>query len=141
MEKVFETYIAAKMRKHIGNDIKLKTQDTTYSLFDSPNRAFALRPDLVLGFSGKTVVMDTKWKLLSDKTRNLGISQSDMYQMYAYSKKYDAERIVLLYPLSGAINKTDIRYMSNDNVNVMVSFVDLRNINDSISKLILECTI
>lgn len=138
MEKVFESFIAAKLRKHIGNSINLRTQDTRYSLFDSPTRAFALRPDLVLEFSGNTVVMDTKWKLLSDNVRNKGISQSDMYQMYTYSKKYDAKRIVLLYPHSDAVSKTDIRYISDDNVNVQVSFIDLRNVDDSISKLLLE---
>lgn len=138
MEKVFESFIAAKFRKHIRNDVNLRTQDTKYSLFDSPTRAFALRPDLVLEFGGNTVVMDTKWKLLSDNVRNSGISQSDMYQMYAYSKKYDAEGIVLLYPHSDAVSKTDIRYVSNDNVNVRISFVDLRNADDSISELLSE---
>ncbi|MBP8660685.1 MAG: hypothetical protein KBI09_07175 [Mesotoga sp.] len=36
----------------------------TYSLFDTPRRAFALRPDIVLEFGKHKVVMDTKWKLL-----------------------------------------------------------------------------
>ncbi len=138
MEKVFESFIAAKFRKYIGSGINLRTQDTRYSLFDSPTRAFALRPDLVLEFGGHTVVLDTKWKLLSDNARNSGISQSDMYQMYAYSKKYDADGIVLLYPHSDAVSKTDIRYASDDNVSVRVLFVDLRNADDSISKLLAE---
>ena len=138
MEKVFESFIASKFRKHIGNGVNLRTQDTKYSLFDSPTHAFALRPDLVLEFGGNTVIMDTKWKLLSDNVRNSGISQSDMYQMYAYSKKYNAEGIVLLYPHSDAVSKTDIRYVSDDNVNVRVSFVDLKNVDDSISKLLSE---
>lgn len=138
MEKVFESYVAAKLRKHIGNDINLWTQDTRYSLFDSPTRAFALRPDIVLEFGGNTVVMDTKWKLLSDNARNNGITQSDMYQMYAYSKKYKAEKIILLYPNSDTLSKTDIRYVSEDNVNVKVSFVDLKNIDCSILKLLSE---
>lgn len=138
MEKVFESFVAAKFRKHIGNGVNLRTQDTRYSLFDSPTRAFALRPDIVLEFNGNTVVMDTKWKLLSDNGRNSGISQSDMYQMYAYSKKYDAERIVLLYPHSDAVSKTGIRYVSDDNVDVRVLFVDLRNVDESISKLLSE---
>lgn len=138
MEKVFESFVAAKFRKHIGNGVNLRTQDTRYSLFDSPTRAFALRPDIVLEFGGNTVVMDTKWKLLSDNARNSGISQSDMYQMYAYSKKYDAERIVLIYPHSDAVSKTGIMYVSDDNVNVRVSFIDLRNVDDSISKLLSE---
>lgn len=138
MEKVFESYIAAKFRIHIGSSINLRTQDTRYSLFDSPTRAFALRPDLVLEFGGHTVILDTKWKLLSDNSRNSGISQSDMYQMYAYSKKYDADEIFLLYPHSDAVSKTNIRYASDDNVNVRVSFVDLRNVDSSITKLLAE---
>ena len=36
----------------------------------------------------KTIVMDTKWKRLTDDPyANYGIAQSDMYQMYAYAKK------------------------------------------------------
>jgi 5-methylcytosine-specific restriction enzyme subunit McrC len=138
MEKVFESFVAAKFRKHIGKGINLRTQDTRYSLFDSPNRAFALRPDIVLEFDGHTVVLDTKWKLLSDNARNSGISQSDMYQMYAYSKKYEADCIILVYPHTDAVSKNDIRYASDDNVKVDVSFVDLKNVDDSISKLLSE---
>lgn len=135
MEKVFENFVAAKFRKHLSGGISLRTQDTRYSLFDSPNRAFALRPDIVLEFNGHTIVLDTKWKLLADNARNNGISQSDMYQMYAYSKKYNADCIVLLYPHSDSVSRTDIRFASDDNVKVEVSFIDLRNVDESISKL------
>ena len=31
-------------------------------------------------------VLDAKWKLLSAAQQNYGISQADMYQMYAYHK-------------------------------------------------------
>lgn len=136
MEKIFECFVASKFRKHIGSNINFSTQDTRYSLFDSPTRAFALRPDIVLEFDGHTVVLDTKWKLLSDNPRTHGISQSDMYQMYAYSKKYEADSIVLLYPYTDEVGKTKISYASDDNVNVDVSFVDLKNADDSISELL-----
>jgi 5-methylcytosine-specific restriction enzyme subunit McrC len=136
MEKVFESFVAAKFRRHLGDGVSLRTQDSRYSLFDSPTRAFALRPDIVLEFSGHTVVLDTKWKLLSDNTRNSGISQSDMYQMYAYSKKYDADGIVLLYPHSDNVSRSEFRYASDDNVNVDISFIDLRNADNSIANLI-----
>lgn len=136
MEKVFENFVAAKFRKHLGSGIILRTQDNRYSLFDSPTRAFALRPDLVLESGERTVILDTKWKLLSDNARNNGISQSDMYQMYAYSKKYNADGIVLLYPQSESVSKGGIRYASEDNVKVDVSFIDLRNVDSSITNLI-----
>lgn len=136
MEEIFESFVAAKFRKHLGGGISLRTQDAKYSLFDSPTRAFALRPDLVLESGERTVILDTKWKLLSDNARNNGISQSDMYQMYAYSKKYNADGIVLLYPKSNSVSKDEIRYVSDDNVKVEVSFIDLRNVDSSIANLI-----
>ncbi len=45
---------------------------------------------------------------------------------------------VLLYPQSDAVRKTGIKYVSDDNVNVRVSFVDLKNVDDSISNLLTE---
>ncbi|KUK65649.1 MAG: Uncharacterized protein XD84_0463 [Desulfotomaculum sp. 46_80] len=136
MEKIFESFVASKFRRHIGDGANLRTQDTRYSLFDSPTRAFALRPDIVLEFGGRTIVMDTKWKLLSDNSRNFGISQSDMYQMYAYSKKYDADGIILLYPHSDSVSRSEFRYASDDNVKVDVVFIDLRNADKCIANLI-----
>jgi 5-methylcytosine-specific restriction enzyme subunit McrC len=136
MEKIFESFVAAKFRKHLGSGVTLRTQDNKYSLFDSPTRAFALRPDLVLESEDRRVVLDTKWKLLSSNLRYNGISQSDMYQMYAYSKKYDADGIVLLYPQSDSVSKGEIRYASDDKVKVDVSFIDLRNVDSSIVNLL-----
>ena len=101
MEKVFESYVATKMRRLASYNVELRTQDSKYSLFDRPTKAFSIRPDIVKVDGGVTVVLDTKWKLLSENVLNYGISQSDMYQMYAYGKKYDAEKIVLLLPATG----------------------------------------
>jgi len=33
-------------------------------------------------------ILDTKWKILDENDKNKGVSQADMYQMFAYSKKY-----------------------------------------------------
>ena len=97
-----------------------------------------LRPDIVIENEGKTIVIDTKWKLLSENVRNNGILQSDMYQMYAYCKKYNAEKIVLLYPNSDLVSKKFISYESHDNVNVLISCIDLRNVEESIIKILSE---
>jgi len=49
--------------------------------------------------------------------------------MYAYSKKYEAERVILIYPLPDKLREIDIKsYYANernDTVQVDVSFVDL----------------
>lgn len=49
MEKVFESYVAALLRKHLnGKPYFLSVQDTTHYLFDGPKKTFQLRPDLVI---------------------------------------------------------------------------------------------
>ena len=57
--------------------------------------AFRLRPDIVV--DGE-VVIDTKWKTLDAEKPNLGVDESDVYQMLAYERAYRVRRLVLLYP-------------------------------------------
>ena len=81
--------------------------------------------------------LDTKWKRLVDKPRiNYGISQADMYQMYAYAKKYRTSEIWLLYPVNPEMrDHTDIAFRSDDGVDVRIFFVDIANIEDSLRDL------
>ena len=81
--------------------------------------------------------MDTKWKRLFDNPRaNYGISQADMYQMYAYSKKYGTSEIWLLYPLNDEMRGRDnISFDSGDGTTVNVFFVDVANIEESLEQL------
>jgi len=138
MEKIFENYVAAKLRRFIPHDAELRTQDSRYSLFDSP-KAFRLRPDLVMGCGGEVVVMDTKWKLLSENAWNHGISQTDMIQMYAYGKKYNAGKVVLIYPQPENLHGGELSFSSDDGVNVKVAFVDLMQPDTSVQALVGGC--
>ena len=136
MEKVFESFIATKLRRYTSPDIELRTQDAQYSLFDRPIKAFSLRPDIVLTYRGAIIVMDTKWKILNENVRNFGISQADMYQMYAYSKKYGASKITMIYPKQSNLRETDISFFSDDGVDVEVYFFDLLQPDKSIAALV-----
>ena len=136
MEKVFESYVSTRMRRLAPHNVEIRTQDNKFNLFDHPNQAFSIRPDIVKVDGGMTVVMDTKWKLLSENVRYYGISQSDMYQMYAYGKKYNAEKIVLLYPQPANLQGTDISFHADDGVRVEVAFIDLLQPDASIKALI-----
>ena len=54
------------------------------------------------------VVLDTKWKLIDGSGKDkYGISQADMYQMFAYGHKYLAGKgnIVLIYPQHDDFNE------------------------------------
>lgn len=137
MEKLFESYVA-KYAKKVFDDCEVSAQDKGYYLFNSPSNQFSLRPDLVITKpDGTIVIMDTKWKnLFDDSRKNYGISQSDMYQMYAYSKKYKTSEIWLLYPLNNEMrNHQPISFMSNDCVNVHVFLVDVSDIENSLKVL------
>ena len=138
MEKVFESYVAQQLKNVLLDlDWELSTQDRGFYLFDSP-RQFALRPDIVITKADETrVILDTKWKSLVDRPgMNYGISQADMYQMYAYSKKYDTSEIWLLYPQNQEMkDHSDISFKSNDGVNVRLFFVDVADIESSLGDL------
>ena len=95
-----------------------------------------MKPDIVVQRKrdGAIFVLDTKWKILSDIKANYGISQADMYQMYAYQKKYEAEDITLLYPRTERVlSDADISFRSVDGVEVRVCFIDLFDVHNSIS--------
>lgn len=139
METLFESYIACLIKKEINPDVYIvSAQDKSHHLFEKPE-IFSLRPDIVITRkSDNTVfVMDTKWKLLNDVPPTFGISQSDMYQMYAYQKKYDAQNITLIYPSTDAVpDNQKISFDSGDGVTVNVKFVDLFDAKNSIKKIL-----
>lgn len=138
MESVYESYVAQQMKKVLGPaGWEVSSQDKGYYLFMEPRRQFALRPDIVCKRGDRTVIMDTKWKnLINSERANYGISQSDMYQMYAYSKKYETSEIWLLYPLNDEMrDHSDIKFESGDGTTVRLYFVDLTRMPETLEEL------
>lgn len=137
MESVYESYVAKQMKKVFCPDgWDVHTQDRGRYLFTEPKKQFALRPDIVIRKGDKTVIFDTKWKCLYKNEKNYGISQEDMYQMYAYSKKYETSEVWLLYPINEDMrDHPPIEFYSGDNTYVRLFFVDVTNIEDSLKEL------
>lgn len=141
MEQIFESYVAACIKKRLDKvNFSIKTQDKQYHLFDQPSKRFSIRPDIVVtGKSNDSItIMDTKWKVLSASWYNYGISQTDMYQMYAYHKKYKAKQVILLYPMTESVKTIPdgIIYQSEEGITIRVMFVDLMNMNDSVNRIL-----
>ncbi len=140
MERVYESYVAQHIKKIFTSDgWEVSTQDKGCYLFTEPKR-FALIPDIVLEKDKRTVIMDTKWKsLVDDESKNYGISQNDMYQMYAYSKKYKAKEVWLLYPMNEAMrNHSSISFESDEKDEktlVSLHFVEVDEIEKSLGEL------
>lgn len=137
MEKLFESYVATKLKKKLDySEYSISIQNTGKYLYDEPKKKFALRPDIVITRKSDNAifVMDTKWKkLYNNPNNNYGISQADMYQMFAYQKKYDCKNVTLIYPLVDEMIDTSDIVFKTDGESVYVRFVDLMNIDDSLS--------
>ncbi|MDK4200296.1 McrC family protein [Pseudomonas sp. HR1] len=105
MEKLFERYVETRLRSQLLPDAKLKPQAASQHLCqDSVGKMFRLKPDLLIDTPEQRWILDTKWKRLqaSQRDKNYQLSQSDLYQLFAYGHKYRREaevpKLVLIYP-------------------------------------------
>jgi 5-methylcytosine-specific restriction enzyme subunit McrC len=91
MDKVFESFVAYQIRKY-SKSFSVSTQHKKYHLvekyIDKPK--YKLKPDIFATNSETNgcIIIDTKWKVIDEVTMAKSIQQSDMYQLYAYGRKY-----------------------------------------------------
>ncbi len=97
MEYVFEDFIFGFIEKEIEAVTAKSQKSDTY--LDEEN-IFMLKPDLFLKTDYKSLIADTKYKIVySDETDpKKGISQNDIYQMLAYAVRFEVDEIILFYP-------------------------------------------
>jgi len=112
MNLLFESYVYDYLRKN-GDFTSIKNQDKKHHLaYENRSGKFALKPDIVI--NGGEIIIDTKWKILSANKSNQGISQSDMYQLYAYGTKYqNCEKLYLIYPKDGETPESSYEYFND----------------------------
>ncbi|PEQ30018.1 McrC family protein [Bacillus thuringiensis] len=99
MNDLFEKYITALVKlvtKHAVYE-----QHKEYKLLVNErngNDIFQLKPDIVVDEGNIQIIIDTKWKTLTNGNRS-GVKREDLFQMYAYLTRYDrAKTAILLYP-------------------------------------------
>lgn len=108
MQRVFEAYVTYGIRTYWPEG-EVSAQESSAHLVEehvgSPK--FRLRPDLIIRQANQTLVLDAKWKQINgnDRTGNYGIESADLYQLYAYGKKYHADKLFLIYPASDTFYK------------------------------------
>ena len=125
MNVLFESYVA-HFFKHSLKQREVKTQDKKYKLLESP-KLFQLKPDIVID---DNIVLDTKWKIVDSRKNNMNISQSDLYQMYAYGKKYDSTDVYLIYPKSEYFNQSlEEPYRYDESLSLHILCFDCKNFN------------
>lgn len=132
MERIFEDYIGYLFQKY-SQGRRIKLQDRSFFLVERHKNAgkFRLKPDIV-AMSGEVseLVLDTKWKLINQyaEKKNYYISQADMYQLYAYGKKYAKEKsplLVLIYPSNPSFTKPIELFNYEGDLNLLTYPFDL----------------
>ena len=104
MNDLFEAFIGRSLQRALASrPIHLQHRERHALIGTNGEPLFSLRSDVVIGGSDdRPVVIDTKWKRLTPRARNCertsGVVQSDIYQMLACARAYDAKRLVLIYP-------------------------------------------
>ena len=104
MNRVFEDFVAAFLKKQVipqldGYRLYPQAKTKRRPLMKSGGKnVLTLKPDILIETAGRQFVLDTKWKQLSGEGARGGVGTDDLYQLYAYTKRYECERSVLLYP-------------------------------------------
>ncbi len=112
MWEVFEDFVAACFRRH-QQRFSVHGQGPREPLASIDGKGvFYMKPDISL-MSGRETefILDTKWKRINGEGSDPkhGISQADMYQLFAYGKKYGCKQVALVYPKTEQFQKI-LRY-------------------------------
>ena len=122
MNKLFESYVGNFIKKKYAN---VSLQHSEKHLIEAP-KSFKLRPDIFL--EGEFIA-DTKWKIIrqdmNESEKKYKISQADLYQLYAYGKKYECGKLYLIYPkIEGAWQET-MKFRYEDEMWLEILYFDL----------------
>ncbi|NTU22826.1 hypothetical protein HPY28_21110 [Brevibacillus sp. HB1.2] len=136
-----------KVMDEKSNVLTKRDGTSRFLLKNLQNRgAFRLMPDNCIynQDEGKIVkIIDTKWKVLDNRKLNFGVSQQDMYQMYAYAREFECSKIVLLYPNSQILPMELPKYYNETfhdrKIEISVKTVNLNyRLPEEIDRLIME---
>ncbi|MEN5387826.1 McrC family protein [Aliarcobacter skirrowii] len=124
MNLLFESFVYSYLKKS-SNFQDIKSQDKTHHLaYENDIGRFRLKPDIVI--NGGKIIADTKWKILSQEKSYNGVSQADMYQLYAYGTKYEnCEKMYLIYPFDELLIKNSYNYFKNKELKLDILFFDV----------------
>ena len=137
MEVVFERFIGAFIKKHAASfgfepsEVHLQARGHSKCLLRSAHDGaghFRLKPDILIGdATHPKLIVDTKWKRLlpDDRDRRNGVSQADIYQLFAYAERFDCDRNILLFPHAGGATRKHYSSDGSRTRSISTSLVDV----------------
>ena len=138
MWEVFEDFVTACFRRY-QQQFSVHKQGPLKPLacIDS-NDVFYMKPDISLISRGKTeFILDTKWKRISEGDSDLkhGIDQADMYQLFAYGKKYRCKQVALIYPKTEQFQR-ELQYKFDEELSLSCFPFDVNDPEDSVETIL-----
>ncbi|MCK5918817.1 MAG: McrC family protein [Cocleimonas sp.] len=133
MERLFESYVATLLKKSLHPEYKLVEQSTLHSLLQhKEKKMFQLRPDISIRKGSVVIsILDAKWKIINSNSREkkYGLSQADMYQLYAYGQKYlqGHGELYLIYPKQASFQESLPRFDFDKKLSLWVIPFDLES--------------
>lgn len=142
MWEVFEAFVTASFRRH-QRQYGVISQGPPEPLVRTRKKRglFQMKPDITLtqrqGDRDAKFILDAKWKLLTAAAEHpkRGISQSDLYQLFAYGKKYDVPEVALIYPKSKKFSEF-LRYRFDEHLSLVCYPFDVEHPRDSVKGLL-----
>jgi 5-methylcytosine-specific restriction enzyme subunit McrC len=148
MDKLFEEFIArfiCKYSQDFGIDracVHPQAAGRREWLLSKLNKSghekgvYCLKPDIIIDSNAgqPKVIIDTKWKFLEsdEEDSKNGVSQGDIYQMYAYATRYKCRDNVLLFPQVSRV--TAKSYVFKDDDQIRQIRVELISLNRNLVK-------
>ena len=126
MNALFESYVGDFIKKKFSGTI---LQHSEKHLIEEP-KSFKLRPDI---FLESKFIADTKWKIISSSN---DISQADLYQLYAYGKKHECDKLHLIYPKIDDIRQKTMNFRYDDKMLLEILYFDLEKDENNANLLI-----
>ena len=139
MNVLFEEFIATALRRGLANSkygvVTQGPRNKFVRNVQDERGVFVTKPDISI-LNGKNVIRiaDTKYKILLEDDAKYGVSQTDLYQMFAYSRRYLTNDITLIYPKTNNVEPHTLELP--DETRVYVRSIDLgRNIRREIKDI------
>lgn len=124
---LFEKYLYEALKSYDSSRVKYQSPERYLAKQDGISK-LRLKPDITISDNNIVkYIIDAKYKEV-DIANNINVSQSDIYQMLAYSIRYECNNIALAYP----------KFLGDDNEGVIESEISIDTNNGQVVIKILK---
>ena len=136
MERVFENFVTHSFGRHQRRYRVAAQHPQAHLATIDGKKAFATKPDITLREGNRVrFILDAKWKDIEALGDDPGhrIDQADMYQLYAYGRRYGCDAVALIYPRTARF-ASELRYRFFDGLPLICLPFDVTAPEDSVRR-------